>query len=61
MVPEGIVVQNTNGQISLLTTHIDDRSLLEANRDGVTSYEDIETIISGGDRAANDGRWWLMA
>lgn len=32
-----------------------------ANRDGVTSYEDIETIISSAERAANDGRWWLVA
>jgi hypothetical protein len=46
VVPEGIVVQNTNGQISLLTTHIDDKSLLEANRDGVV---------------ANDAQWSLAA
>ena len=42
-------------QLGLLAMRIDDKSLLEANRDGVTSYEDIETITSGVGRAVNDG------
>lgn len=55
IVPEGILVQNSaDNKISLLVTRIDDLTLLEANRDGVTSYEDIETIISSGDLLAND-------
>lgn len=61
VVPEGIVVETSRGEISLLTAHIDDRSLLEANRDRVAGYEDIQTIIETIDRAANDGRWWLVA
>lgn len=54
VVPEGIVVQTSQGNVSLLVTHIDDRSLLEANRDGVTTFEDIETIITSADLLAND-------
>ena len=53
-VPEGIIVQTSNGQISLLATRIDDRSAIQANRDGVTSYEDTELIISAADLLAND-------
>ncbi len=30
---------------------------LDLNGDGVTSYEDIETIISGADLKANDAIW----
>jgi len=53
-VPEGIVIETTAGHTSLLVTRIDDRTVIEANRDGVTSYEDIETIISSADLKAND-------
>jgi hypothetical protein len=53
-VPEGIIVQTSQGQTSLLVTQVDDKSLLEANRDGVTGYEDTETIISAADLMAND-------
>jgi Ca2+-binding RTX toxin-like protein len=55
LVPEGILVQSSaNSTLSLLVTRIDDLTALEANRDGVTSYEDVETIISGTDLLAND-------
>lgn len=54
VVPEGIVVETTEGQISLLVTRVDDRGGIEANRDGVTTYEDTETIISTADLMAND-------
>lgn len=55
IVPEGILVQSSGSdQISLLVTRIDDLTALEANRDGVTSFEDVETIISGADLLAND-------
>ncbi|WP_435626598.1 cadherin-like domain-containing protein [Candidatus Ferrigenium straubiae] len=53
-VPEGIIVQTSNGKVSLLATRIDDRSAIQANRDGVTSYEDTELIISAADLLAND-------
>ena len=55
VVPEGILVQSSaSDQISLLVTRIDDKTAVEANRDGVTSFEDVETIISGTDLLAND-------
>ncbi len=54
VVPEGIVVETTSGHTSLLVTRIDDRTVIEANRDGITSYEDIEAIVSTADLMAND-------
>ncbi|TAM46397.1 MAG: hypothetical protein EPN55_05425, partial [Gammaproteobacteria bacterium] len=54
VIPEGIVIETSGGQISLLATRIDDRAVLEANRDGVTGLEDIETIVSSTDLLAND-------
>jgi hypothetical protein len=55
VVPEGILVQaSQNGHLSLLVTRIDDKTALEANRDGVTGYEDVEIIVSGADLLAND-------
>ena len=35
-------------------TRIDDRTVIEANRDGFTGYEDTEAILSGADLLAND-------
>ncbi len=35
VIPEGIVVETTSGHTSLLVTRIDDRMVIEANRDGV--------------------------
>jgi hypothetical protein len=35
VVPEGIVVETTGGHISLLVTRIDDRTVIDANRDGM--------------------------
>ncbi|MDP1871283.1 MAG: cadherin-like domain-containing protein, partial [Gallionella sp.] len=54
VVPEGIILQTSQGQTSLLVTRVDDKSLLEANRDGIAGYEDTETIISAADLLAND-------
>lgn len=54
VVPEGIVVETSQGAISLLVTRIDDQTVIEANRDGITGYEDIEIIVSGADLVAND-------
>ncbi|MDA8254092.1 MAG: hypothetical protein M0Z99_00375 [Betaproteobacteria bacterium] len=55
VVPEGILVQaSENGHLSLLVTRIDDKTQVEANRDGVTGYEDVEIIVSGADLLAND-------
>jgi len=54
VVPEGIIVETSGGNISLLVTRIDDLTQVQANRDGVSGYEDIELIISGADLLAND-------
>ncbi len=55
VVPEGILVQRSeDGRLSLLVTRIDDKTAVEANRDGVTGYEDIEIIVSPADLLAND-------
>lgn len=49
-----IIVLTSQGQTSLLSTRIDDNSVIEAKRDGVTGFEDTETIISATDLLAND-------
>jgi Ca2+-binding RTX toxin-like protein len=55
VVPEGILVQaSADGHLSLLVTRIDDKTAVEANRDGVSGYEDVELIVSGADLLAND-------
>ena len=54
IVPEGIIVETSSGHTSLLVTRIDDRTVIEANRDGFTGYEDTEAIVSGADLLAND-------
>lgn len=54
VVPEGIIIQTSQGQISLLATRVDDKSAISANRDGVTGYEDTELLISSADLLAND-------
>lgn len=55
VVPEGILVQaSENGHLSLLVTRIDDKTALEANRDGITGYEDVEIIVNSTDLLAND-------
>jgi VCBS repeat-containing protein len=53
-VPEGILVQTSQGETSLIVTQVDDRSNLAANQDGVTSYEDIKTDILADSLLAND-------
>ncbi|WP_302174619.1 cadherin-like domain-containing protein [uncultured Hydrogenophaga sp.] len=55
VVPEGILVQTSEaGELSLVVTRIDDLTPVQANRDGVTGYEDVELIISTADLLAND-------
>ncbi|MEW5888860.1 MAG: cadherin-like domain-containing protein [Pseudomonadota bacterium] len=55
VVQEGILVQRSeDGRLSLLVTRIDDRTQVEANRDGVSGYEDVEIIVSPADLLAND-------
>jgi len=55
VVPGGILVQaSENGHLSLLVTRVDDKTAVEANRDGVTGYEDVEIIVSSADLLAND-------
>lgn len=41
-IPEGIVVETTNGHTSLLVTRIDDRTVIEANRDGISAENDAQ-------------------
>jgi VCBS repeat-containing protein len=54
VIPEGILVESSQGQVSLIVTQVDDQSAIEANRDGVTGIEDVEFIISSADLLAND-------
>ena len=53
-IEEGIIIESSNGNISLLVTRIDDLTAVEANRDGVTGLEDIEIIVGSADLLAND-------
>ena len=55
VVPQGILVQSSSdGKLSLLVSRINDKTAVEANRDGVDSIEDSEAIINGSDLLAND-------
>jgi Ca2+-binding RTX toxin-like protein len=54
VVPEGIIVETSKGEISLLVTRIDDQTAVEANQDGISGYEDVEMIIASADLLAND-------
>lgn len=55
VMPEGILVQaSENGRLSLVVTRIDDKTMLEANRDGIAGYEDTELIVSCADLLEND-------
>jgi len=54
VVEEGIIIESSNGNISLLVSRIDDKTLLEPNRDGITGFEDIEIIVNSADLLAND-------
>ncbi|MHB0985582.1 MAG: hypothetical protein ACYC05_08335, partial [Sulfuricella sp.] len=40
VVPEGIIVQTSQGQTSLLVTRIDDQTVIEANWDGVEAVNE---------------------
>jgi len=54
VVQEGIIIESSEGNISLLVNRIDDKSLLEPNRDGIEGFEDIEIIVDSKDLLAND-------
>jgi Ca2+-binding RTX toxin-like protein len=54
IVPEGILIQSSNGTTSLLVTRVDDLTQVEANRDGLHGYEDTELIVNSADLLAND-------
>lgn len=55
IVPEGIIVESSEGQATLFVTQVDDKSYLEANRDGVSCVEDYEdTRIFADYLLAND-------
>ncbi len=55
VVPQGILVQgSSDGKLSLLVTRINDKTAVEANRDGFDGIEDVEAIISAPDLLAND-------
>ena len=54
VVPEGIVIESSNGKTSLLVTRVDDLTQVEANRDGLQGYEDIEMIVDSSSLLAND-------
>ncbi|MDX8392655.1 MAG: tandem-95 repeat protein [Mariprofundaceae bacterium] len=53
-VPEGIVVETTNGEASLHVTQVDDKSVLSPNADGATGIEDTELIIDSALLLVND-------
>jgi Ca2+-binding RTX toxin-like protein len=54
IVPEGILIQTTDGNLSLIATKVDDESALAINQDGITGYENTELIVSSADLFAND-------
>jgi Ca2+-binding RTX toxin-like protein len=55
VVDEGILIQTSaDGKLSLLVTRIDDKTAVEAGRDGVTGYEDVEIIVNPADLLTND-------
>lgn len=54
VIDEGILVETSQGHLSLLVNQVDDLTRIEANRDGVVTFEDLETIITTADLLAND-------
>ncbi|OGI41303.1 MAG: hypothetical protein A2140_02755 [Candidatus Muproteobacteria bacterium RBG_16_62_13] len=54
IIPEGILIQNTDNQTSLLVIRVDDLTQVQPNQDGVTGIEDIELIVSPDSLLAND-------
>lgn len=55
LVPEGMLLKSSAaGTLSLLVTRVDDRTAVEANRDAVSGYEDIELVIAPDALLAND-------
>ena len=45
----GILIQSSNGQVSLLVTRVDDLSNVQPNEDHATTLEDTETDILASD------------
>jgi len=54
VVPEGILVQSSAGETSLLVTRVDDLTQVQANEDHVTGIENVELIVGAPDLLAND-------
>ncbi|MHB1098190.1 MAG: beta strand repeat-containing protein [Burkholderiales bacterium] len=54
IVPQGILLQNSNGQSSLLVTRVDDLTQVQANEDGLTGIENTELIVNSADLLTND-------
>jgi Ca2+-binding RTX toxin-like protein len=53
-VPQGLVIETSEGETSLVVTRIEDRTSIAANSDGVTILEDIEALIPIADLLQND-------
>ncbi|MDR0775586.1 MAG: putative Ig domain-containing protein [Azonexus sp.] len=55
IVPEGIVVYSSvDGKLSLIVTDVKDKSTVEANRDGIDGFEDVEIVVSCAKLLEND-------
>ncbi len=55
VIPQGILIEaSEDKKLSLLVTRIDDKTAVEANRDGVSGIEDVELLINSADLVAND-------
>lgn len=54
-VPQGILIEaSEDRRLSLLVTRIDDKTAVEAGRDGVSGIEDVELLIDGRQLLDND-------
>ncbi len=70
VVPEGILLQTSGGEITLIVTKIEDESHLNVNQDRVSIVEDTNSVVTAADRervqawrgrVANDGEWERVA
>jgi hypothetical protein len=69
VVPEGILLQTSNGEITLIVTKIEDESHLNVNQDRISIVEDTASVVTAADRmlgtwqgrVANDDDWRVAA
>ncbi|OIQ99411.1 bifunctional hemolysin/adenylate cyclase precursor [mine drainage metagenome] len=54
VVPQGILVQSSAGQTSLLVSRVDNLTQIQANESHVTGRENTELIVNSADLLAND-------